>query len=115
MGFFGVLILCFFILKLNFIIFNISKKALENEDPFSSLICQGVAIWISLQSIINISVCTGLFPTKGISLPFISYGGSSLLILSIAISIVIRVSYENKYNHESYKNETKKNSYISRW
>ena len=115
LGFFGVLILCFFILKLNFIIFNISKKALENEDPFSSLICQGVAIWISLQSIINISVCTGLFPTKGISLPFISYGGSSLLILSIAISIVIRVSYENKYNHESYKNETKKNSYISRW
>ena len=61
-----------------------------------------------MQSIINISVCTGLFPTKGISLPFISYGGSSLLILSIAISIVIRVSYENKYNHESYKNETKK-------
>lgn len=115
LGFFGVFVLCFFILKLNFIIFNISKKALENEDPFSSLICQGVAIWISLQSIINISVCTGLLPTKGISLPFISYGGSSLLILSIAISIVIRVSYENKYNYESYKNETKKNTYISRW
>ena len=115
LGFFGVLILCFFILKLNFIIFNISKKALENKDHFSSLICQGVAIWISLQSIINICVCTGLFPTKGISLPFISYGGSSLLILSIAISIVIRVSYENKYNYESYKNETKKNTYISRW
>ena len=52
-------------------IFNISKKALENKDHFSSLICQGVAIWISLQSIINICVCTGLFPTKGISLPFI--------------------------------------------
>ena len=115
LGFFGVLILCFFILKLIFIIFNISKKALENKDPFSSLICQGVAIWISLQSIINICVCTGLFPTKGISLPFISYGGSSLLILSIAVSIVIRVSYENKYNYESYKNETKKNTYISRW
>ena len=115
LGFFGVLILCFFLLKLNFIIFNISKMALENKDPFSSLICQGVAIWISLQSIINICVCTGLFPTKGISLPFISYGGSSLLILSIAVSIVIRVSYENKYNHESYKNETKKNTYISRW
>ena len=60
-------------------------------------------------------MCTGLFPTKGISLPFISYGGSSLLILSIAVSIVIRVSYENKYNYESYKNETKKNTYISRW
>ena len=115
LGFFGVLILCFFILKLNFIIFNISKKALENKDLFSSLICQGVAIWISLQSIINICVCTGLFPTKGISLPFISYGGSSLLILSIAVSIVIRVSYENKYNYESYKNETKKNTYISGW
>ena len=115
LGFLGVLILCFFILKLNFIIFNISKKALENKDLFSSLICQGVAIWISLQSIINICVCTGLFPTKGISLPFISYGGSSLLILSIAVSIVIRVSYENKYNYESYKNETKKNTYISRW
>ena len=115
LGFFGVLILCFFILKLNFIIFNISKKALENKDHFSSLICQGVAIWISLQSFINICVCTGLFPTKGISLPFISYGGSSMLILSIAVSIVIRVSYENKYNYESYKNETKKNTYISRW
>jgi cell division protein FtsW len=54
----------------------------------------GIAIWIALQAMINLGVNLGLFPTKGLTLPFISYGGSSLMMLCVAMALVLRVDYE---------------------
>jgi len=56
----------------------------------------GIGIGIALQAIINIGVNLGLFPTKGLTLPFLSYGGSSILILFIAMALVFRVDHENR-------------------
>ena len=85
LGFFGIVLLLFLFYTLIKIILNISKKC-SNE--FQKLFTIGLSSWIFLQSAINISAVSGLIPLTGISLPFISYGGSSLLSLMTAIGIV---------------------------
>ena len=59
---------------------------------------QGVAIWFAIQCIINIAVNLGLLPTKGLTLPLLSFGGSSILVSIIAIAIVLRIDHENRTN-----------------
>jgi cell division protein FtsW len=56
----------------------------------------GIAFLFSAQALINIGVNTGLLPTKGLTLPLLSYGGSSLIVCCIALAMVLRVDYENK-------------------
>lgn len=71
--------------------FRIGRKSLDQQQVFGGLIAYGVGIWIALQAIINMGVNLGLFPTKGLTLPLMSYGGSSVLVLLIALAIVMRV------------------------
>jgi len=76
--------------------FEIGRQAIAMERVFGGLVAQGVGLWFAVQSFINIGVCLGLLPTKGLTLPFVSYGGSGLLMNLIAIAIVLRVDYENR-------------------
>lgn len=76
--------------------FQIAKVAAQYERNFSALLAQGICVWLSLQSIINIGGSMGFLPSKGITLPFMSYGGSSLLVSCLAIAIVMRVDYESR-------------------
>jgi len=69
------------------------------------MIAYGIGIWIILQAGINMGVNLGAFPTKGLTLPFMSYGGSSVLLLSIALAIVFRVDYETRYHPREPKEE----------
>jgi rod shape determining protein RodA len=85
LGFFGSLLLFSLLLGL---IFRLSAAVLRVHDPFGQLIVAGVAGWIFFQSFINIGVNVGLVPPTGVPLPFISYGGSNLLTLALAIGIV---------------------------
>ncbi|MPQ75567.1 putative lipid II flippase FtsW [Hydrogenovibrio sp. JE_KL2] len=96
-GLIGVGFLIFLYLWILFRCFRIGRKAIESSKAFGGLIAYGVGIWIVLQAIINMGVNLGLFPTKGLTLPFMSYGGSSVLLLSIAIALVFRVDYETRY------------------
>ena len=96
-GLIGVGFLICLYLWILFRCFRIGRKAIENSKVFGGLIAYGVGIWIVLQAIINMGVNLGLFPTKGLTLPFMSYGGSSVLLLSIAIALVFRVDYETRY------------------
>lgn len=80
--------------------FHIGRNAFEQQGFFGGLIAYGVGIWIVLQATINIGVNLGLFPTKGLTLPFMSYGGSSLLILAVAMALVLRVDFETRQAHE---------------
>lgn len=72
----------------------IGWQANEREHPFSAYLCYGVVIIFALQIFINLGVNTGLLPTKGLTLPFISYGGSSLLVCFAMVGLVSRVSAE---------------------
>lgn len=93
-GFIGGLLLLgvFFLLVLR--IFAIAKKAMERNDVFSALAVFGVAVLITCQVIINIGVASGFLPTKGLTLPFISYGGSSLIVSCLLIALVLRIEYD---------------------
>ncbi len=72
----------------------LAKHAFKLRDLFPAYLASGFAFWLGLQSMINMGVSTGVLPTKGLTLPFISYGGSSMLINCIVIGILFRISYE---------------------
>ena len=74
----------------------IGKKCLNIGAEFHAYICYGIAAWFAVQVLINLSVNMGLLPTKGLTLPLMSYGGSSLLVSMLALSLVLKVNYELK-------------------
>ena len=63
---------------------------------FAGLVAQGVGLWMGFQAFINIGVNLGALPTKGLTLPLMSYGGSAILLELTALAIVLRVDYENR-------------------
>jgi len=75
-------------------VIKIAQQALQQGQLFAGFLAWGIALWISFQSFINIGVSIGLLPTKGLTLPFISYGGSSMWVICAAIGLVLRVAYE---------------------
>jgi cell division protein FtsW len=74
--------------------FAIAKMALQKQQAFGAYLAYGVGLLITLQAAINIGVNMGALPTKGLTLPFISYGGNSILSMSFAVGLVLRVHYE---------------------
>lgn len=74
--------------------FGIARMALQREQAFGGYLAYGVGLLISLQAAINIGVNMGALPTKGLTLPFVSYGGNSILSMSFAVGLVLRVYYE---------------------
>ncbi|MEY3522542.1 MAG: Lipid flippase FtsW [Pseudomonadota bacterium] len=89
------LVICLF-LWLSRRIMVIGRQAIALEKVFSGLVAQGVGIWIGFQAFINMGVNLGALPTKGLTLPLMSYGGSAILMNLIAIAIVLRIDAENK-------------------
>lgn len=76
-------------------IMKVGRTAFLNQNYFSANLVYGIGLIIAMQVVVNIGVCMGLLPTKGLTLPLISYGGSSLLVNCMFIGIVLRVSAEN--------------------
>ena len=76
--------------------FQIGRHAAFLERNFSALVAQGVGVWIGVQTMINIGVNMGVLPTKGLTLPFLSFGGSGIVVNCIAAAILLRVDYENR-------------------
>jgi cell division protein FtsW len=74
----------------------IGRQAIQMDRVFAGLVAQGVGIWIGFQSFINMGVNLGALPTKGLTLPLMSYGGSAILLDMVAIAIVLRIDVENK-------------------
>nr|MBF0685190.1 FtsW/RodA/SpoVE family cell cycle protein [Pseudomonas sp.] len=96
LGFIGVMAV---ILLFAFIIrraFEIGRQAIAMDRTFSGLVAQGVALWLGVQAFINMGVCLGLLPTKGLTLPMMSYGGSGLVANMCAVALIMRVDYENR-------------------
>ena len=76
--------------------YQIGRHAAFLERNFSSLVAQGIGVWIGVQATINIGVNMGLLPTKGLTLPFLSFGGSGVVVNCIAAAVLLRVDYENR-------------------
>lgn len=68
------------------------RIALQCQDPFGRNLAFGVSLLLGLEAFVNIAVCTGLLPTKGLALPFISYGGTSLVVCLVAVGILLNIS-----------------------
>lgn len=93
-GLFGSLLLIGVFLSILWRIFKLAKRAANAERFFEAYLTIGIGTWFGLQAFINVGVNMGLLPTKGLTLPFISYGRSSLIITMISIGILLRVHHE---------------------
>jgi cell division protein FtsW len=96
LGFAGVLVvvlLFYFIIKRAF---EIGRQAIALDLTFAGLAAKGIGIWIGVQAFINMGVNLGLLPTKGLTLPLMSYGGSGVLINCVGLAILLRIDYENR-------------------
>ena len=75
---------------------RIGRAAENRERPFAGYVAYGIGTWIGLQAFINMGVNMGVLPTKGLTLPFMSYGGSSIIVMCVAMALLIRVDYETR-------------------
>jgi cell division protein FtsW len=95
-GLVGVTLVIGLFLWLTRRIMHIGRQAIALDRVFAGLVAQGVGIWMGFQSFINMGVNLGALPTKGLTLPLMSYGGSAILVNLIAIAVVLRIDFENR-------------------
>ena len=95
-GLVGVVVVIGLFLWLTRRIMHIGRQAIALDRVFAGLVAQGVGIWMGFQSFINMGVNLGALPTKGLTLPLMSYGGSAILVNLIAIAVVLRIDFENR-------------------
>jgi cell division protein FtsW len=76
--------------------FAVARQAASHERHFAALAAQGIGVWIGFQALINMGVNMGLLPTKGLTLPLMSYGGSGLVANFVALAILLRIDWENR-------------------
>jgi cell division protein FtsW len=95
-GLVGVIVVIGMFLWLTRRLMYIGRQAIALDRVFAGLVAQGLGIWMGFQSFINMGVNLGALPTKGLTLPLMSYGGSAILINLIAIAVVLRIDYENR-------------------
>jgi cell division protein FtsW len=92
-GVLTVIVLFFWIVRR---CFEIGRQAIALERFFAGLVAQGIGLWIGIQAFINMGVNLGLLPTKGLTLPLMSYGGTGILVNCLAIAIVLRIDFETR-------------------
>jgi cell division protein FtsW len=76
--------------------FAIGRQAAMSDRLYPALVAQGIAVWLGVQAMINIGVNMGVLPTKGLTLPFLSFGGSGVVVNMVAIAVLLRIDYENR-------------------
>lgn len=96
LGLVGVLLVIGMFLWMTRRIMHIGRQAIALDRLFSGLVAQGVGLWIGFQALINVGVNLGALPTKGLTLPLMSYGGSAIMLNLVALAVVLRVDRENR-------------------
>lgn len=94
LGFVGVLCVLALILVLVIKALRIGNQALSRQRPFEGFLAYAIGIWFSFQTAINVGASAGILPTKGLTLPLVSYGGSSLIVMMVATAILLRIDFE---------------------
>lgn len=96
LGLIGVIIVLTLLFALVFKAIIIGRKCLEGGLLFGGYLAIGFGIWFAFQTLVNVGAAAGIVPTKGLTLPLISYGGSSLFIMAAAVAILIRIDFEQR-------------------
>ncbi len=96
LGFIGVITVVALFAGLVMRAFIIGRQAAMQERHFSALVAQGIGVWLGVQAFINMGVNMGVLPTKGLTLPLMSFGGSSIVANCIALAVLLRVDWENR-------------------
>jgi cell division protein FtsW len=76
--------------------FAIGRQAAASERFYAALVAQGIAVWLGVQTLINMGVNMGVLPTKGLTLPLMSFGGSGIVANCVALAVLLRIDYENR-------------------
>jgi len=103
LGFIGVMVVVILFAWLVIRAFVIGRQAATRERFFSALVAQGIGVWIGIQAFINMGVNMGILPTKGLTLPLMSFGGSGIVANCIALAILLRIDWENRQLMKGYK------------
>ncbi len=109
LGFVGVVLVLMLIFSLVLKAVYIGKRAFEDGEIFGGYLAFGIGIWFAFQTLVNVGAAAGIVPTKGLTLPLISYGGSSLIIMSVAVSILLRIDHECRLKREQQQSEQQTN------
>lgn len=96
LGFIGIAIVIVLFALFIHRAFAVGREAMMREKYFAALVAQGIAVWIAVQAFINMGVNMGMLPTKGLTLPFLSWGGTGILVNCVAVAILLRIDYENR-------------------
>jgi cell division protein FtsW len=96
LGFVGVLIVILLFGLLIQRAFAIGRQAVALERLYSALVAQGIGVWLGVQGFINMGVNMGVLPTKGLTLPLMSFGGSGILANCVALAVLLRIDWENR-------------------
>ena len=111
LGFIGVAVVILLFSMLFFRSLKIASQAEAAGNYFAAYMAYGIGIWLSMQAIINMGVNVGLLPTKGLTLPLMSYGGSSLVVSCMAIGLLMRIQYETRgVTKQASKKSTRKSA-----
>ncbi|MGS2719656.1 cell division protein FtsW [Paraglaciecola aestuariivivens] len=94
LGFTGVFAVLAIMLCIVIKAMRMGNLALRKERPFDAYLAYSIGIWFSLQTAVNVGASAGILPTKGLTFPLLSYGGSSLIIMAIAVAILVRIDFE---------------------
>ncbi|CDL85525.1 cell division protein FtsW [Xenorhabdus szentirmaii] len=94
LGYFGVVLVLSMVFFVAFRAMVIGRRALQLNQRFSGFLACAIGIWFSFQAFINVGAAAGMLPTKGLTLPLVSYGGSSLIVMSTAIVLLLRIDHE---------------------
>jgi len=96
LGFAGVSLVIALFIWLLYRAYAIGRQAARLERSFAALVAQGIGVWIGVQAFINIGVNVGVLPTKGLTLPLLSFGGSGIVANCVALAILMRIDFENR-------------------
>ena len=96
LGFIGVCLVLSLFVFIVYRAFVIGQQAASLERYFSALVAQGLGLWLAVQAAINIGVNMGVLPTKGLTLPLLSFGGSGIVTNCIALGVLLRIDWENR-------------------
>ena len=107
LGFAGIAVVLALFVLLIYRAFAVGREAMMREKYFPALVAQGIGVWLSVQAFINMGVNMGVLPTKGLTLPFLSYGGTGIVVNCIAVAVLLRIDVENRASSGASKGANK--------